>query len=115
MHQRHSTLRLTGHVDRRSGDDCVARPGKPRPESIGRRGAALNEPPEPIAGLTRDHRRFEAAIAEARAAPVGAAAPEPLAALRALLDYELTRHIAKEEQVLFPALQAALDGEPPSA
>ncbi len=46
---------------------------------------------------------------------MGAAAPEPLAALRALLDYELTRHIAKEEQVLFPALQAALDGEPPSA
>lgn len=73
----------------------------------------MNEPPEPIAGLIRDHRRFEAAIAEARAALADAGAAEPLLAVRPLLDYELTLHIAKEEQVLFPALQQALaDLEP---
>ncbi len=68
----------------------------------------MNEPPEPIAGLIRDHRRFEAAIAAARAALDAESITASLSALRSLLDYELTRHIAKEEQVLFPALQQVL-------
>lgn len=68
----------------------------------------MNELPEPIAGLIRDHRRFEAAIADARAALDGGGSTDSFVALQTLLDYELTRHIAKEEQVLFPALQRAL-------
>jgi hemerythrin-like domain-containing protein len=73
----------------------------------------MNQPPEPIAGLIRDHRRFEAAIADARAALTVARAAAPLPAVQTLLEYELTLHIAKEEQVLFPALHEALaDLEP---
>ncbi len=76
--------------------------------------------PEPLAGLIREHRRIEAAVAEtagrlaaAVAAPADGnlvdAAVEQLWTLQLLLEDDVERHIAKEEQVLFPVLRAQLE------
>ncbi len=78
--------------------------------------------PEPLAGLIRDHRTIEEVVADARKA-ISAAAGRPedrtlvAAAIEALRDLEafaavdLTLHIAKEEEVLFPAIRAAAEAE----
>jgi hemerythrin-like domain-containing protein len=79
----------------------------------------MNEPPEPLAGLIREHRRIEATFAAARRALEEALAQppaEPLLAverlwvLQALLEDDVERHIAKEETLLFPALRDACAG-----
>ena len=82
----------------------------------------MKEPPEPLAGLIRDHRLIEEVVADARKA-ISAAAGRPedrtvvAAGIEALRDLEafaavdLTLHIAKEEEVLFPAIRAAAEAE----
>jgi len=72
--------------------------------------------PEPLAGLVREHERAADVVAEAKSA-VEWAARRPdsegdfadmlsaLSGLRTFLEHDLTLHIAKEEQVLFPALR----------
>jgi hypothetical protein len=76
----------------------------------------MSEPPEPLAGLIREHRLIEENVAAAHsaldaalAAPAGDASPavERLWSLLALLEDDVERHIAREERVLFPALRAA--------
>ena len=76
----------------------------------------MSEPPEPLAGLIREHRLIEenvaathSAVDAALAAPEDDASPavERLWALLALLEDDVERHIAREERVLFPALRAA--------
>jgi hypothetical protein len=72
----------------------------------------MDELPEPLAELIRDHRFIEATVSDARdaisAGAAGSLAPaEALAAVRAFEQFmlsDLDLHIAKEEQVLFPAL-----------
>jgi len=77
----------------------------------------MEEQPEPIAGLIRDHRVIEEVVGRAREAIAAAAARpndagliahgiEQLRDLDAFAAVDLTLHIAKEEQVLFPALRA---------
>ena len=78
--------------------------------------------PEPLAGLIRDHRMIEEVVADARKA-ISAAAGRPedrtlvAAGIEALRDLEafaavdLTLHIAKEEEVLFPAIRTAAEAE----
>ena len=72
--------------------------------------------PEPLAGLVREHDRAADVVAEARSAVEWAARDtedggefaDMLAALGRLqlfLEHDLTLHIAKEEQALFPALR----------
>lgn len=79
----------------------------------------VDVPPEPFAGLIRDHRAAEAIVQETRAAvEAGVGAPEGSEAevealsrlylLRDFLGSELSVHIAKEERVLFPALRRLL-------
>ena len=70
--------------------------------------------PEPLAGLVREHRLIEAAVADTLA-HVGAAAAAPddtalvdaaleqLWLLQLLLERDVALHIEKEEHVLFPA------------
>jgi hypothetical protein len=76
--------------------------------------------PEPLAGLVREHRLIEAAVAGTRerldaalVAPEDASqvsrAVEELWLLLALLERELTLHIEKEEQVLFPTLRREIE------
>jgi hemerythrin-like domain-containing protein len=78
-------------------------------------------PPEPLAGLIREHRLIEATVADtltrvrdARAAPDDAglvdAAVEQLWLLQLLLERDVALHIDKEEQVLFPVLRQAVEG-----
>lgn len=73
--------------------------------------------PEPLAGLVRDHEHAAEVVAEARATLARAAqygldvegegaVVEAVGDLERFLRRELTLHIAKEEQVLFPALRA---------
>lgn len=76
----------------------------------------MEQTPEPIAGLIRDHRQIEEVAATSHRA-ISAAAGRPtdvdivevaLAQLRELEAFaaiELTIHIAKEEEVLFPAIK----------
>lgn len=72
--------------------------------------------PEPFATLIQEHRTIEAVVATTRSAagaavgPAGdprlaAAAVEAFRDLEAFLEVDLALHIAKEEQVLFPALR----------
>ena len=84
----------------------------------------MNTTPEPLAGLIRDHRLIEEAVATARSAITAAAADpadpgvvdravDELWLLQSLLEQEVALHIDKEEQVLFPVLRhevAALAG-----
>jgi hypothetical protein len=74
-------------------------------------------PPEPIAGLVREHRLIESTVSDALAAVTAAmdapadadltgAAFEQLWMLQALLEVDLTLHIEKEERVLFPVMRA---------
>lgn len=76
----------------------------------------MSEPPEPLAGLIREHRLIEESVAAAHAAldvalamseNDTAPAVEQLWSLLALLEDDVERHIAKEERLLFPALRAA--------
>jgi hemerythrin-like domain-containing protein len=78
----------------------------------------MNEPPEPIAGLIRDHRAIEAVVTETSAS-VQAAAPSgdtalveaafaSLLRLRDLLALQVAVHIEKEERVLFPVLRSQI-------
>ncbi len=75
--------------------------------------------PEPLAGLIREHRAIEAVVAEtqarlaaALAAPTDAvrrdAAIEQLWSLQLVLERDVERHIAKEEDILFPLLRREL-------
>jgi len=76
------------------------------------------QPPEPLAGLMRDHRAIEAAVTAVRGrlkrALGGPPAPDTadllleLMGFQALLERDVERHIAKEERVLFPALRTRL-------
>ncbi|MCK9486472.1 MAG: hemerythrin domain-containing protein [Dehalococcoidia bacterium] len=77
------------------------------------------ELPEPLAGLLRDHEHTAVVIAGARATFDGARLDGPGAAARVVevardlqrfLAEDLTLHIAKEEDVLFPALRSLADG-----
>lgn len=76
----------------------------------------MDEQPEPIAGLVRDHRLIEEVVAAAhksisaaagrpRDADVVAAALEQMRDLEAFSAVDLAVHIAKEEEVLFPAIK----------
>jgi hypothetical protein len=76
----------------------------------------MDETPEPIAGLIRDHRLIEEVVSAAhksistaagrpREAAIVAAAIEELRDLEAFAAIDLTVHIAKEEEVLFPAIK----------
>lgn len=76
----------------------------------------MNAPPEPLAGLVRDHRRYESAVTDTHACLAAAIAGPPsgeqaaaafaqLEALLSLLDHDIERHIAKEERLLFPLLR----------
>lgn len=78
------------------------------------------ELPEPIAGLVREHREVEQMLQDARLAVDAATvrdAPDDVVAhamgvLRALDEYlgiDLTTHIAKEEEVLFPVMRRLLE------
>ncbi len=79
----------------------------------------MDEVPEPIAGLIRDHRAIESVVT-ATSASVSAAAAAPgdatlleaafvdLLRLHDLLAHQVAVHIEKEEQVLFPVLRAEL-------
>lgn len=80
----------------------------------------MSAPPEPIAGLIRDHRLFEESVAAAlRVAGTAAAAPgdavlvpaavAKLEGLKRLLESEVGIHIEKEEAVLFPVVQQQID------
>ncbi len=79
-----------------------------------------DELPEPLAGLLRDHERTAQVVADARAtfdgAELGVANTDGAARvlevaldLQRFLAGDLTLHIAKEEDVLFPALRALGD------
>lgn len=78
------------------------------------------EMPEPLAGLLRDHEQAAAVIAGVRSTLDGTTLGGPGAAamrivesareLQRFLAEDLTLHIAKEEDVLFPALRALADG-----
>lgn len=72
--------------------------------------------PEPLAGLVREHREIEEVVANARDhitqsfsnpddAALAEAAIEHLRDLEAYVAIDLTVHIAKEEDVLFPVLR----------
>jgi hemerythrin-like domain-containing protein len=72
--------------------------------------------PEPLAGLVREHDRAADVVADARSAVEWAARDsesgrefadmlDALGRLRSFLEYDLTLHIAKEEEALFPALR----------
>ena len=76
----------------------------------------MDTTPEPIAGLIRDHRQIEevaanshraisAAAGRPKDAPVVEAAIAQLRDLEAFAAIELTIHIAKEEEVLFPEIK----------
>lgn len=76
--------------------------------------------PEPLAGLIREHRIIEETVSDARnaigqAAAEGASEDAVAAGLEAVRDLyafmqvDLTLHIAKEEQILFPALEGLND------
>jgi hemerythrin-like domain-containing protein len=78
--------------------------------------------PEPLAGLVRDHRIVEEVVIATRkaiAAATAAAADEQTIATAldqardfdAFAAVDLTLHIAKEEQVLFPAIRARTESE----
>ena len=78
--------------------------------------------PEPFASLVRDHRMVEEVVSGARrsiaaATAAGAndqvvtAAIEQIRDLDAFAAVDLALHIAKEEQVLFPAVRARAEGE----
>lgn len=78
------------------------------------------ELPEPLAGLVREHRLVEQIVHDAReaidAATVRDAADEVVAHamavlgdLDAFLAIELTIHIAKEEEVLFPVMRHVIE------
>jgi hemerythrin-like domain-containing protein len=77
----------------------------------------VQEPPEPIASLIRDHRVIEEVVGDARAAIRGAVgtpddaenaarALEAVRDLEAFMVVDVTIHIAKEEHVIFPAIRA---------
>lgn len=72
--------------------------------------------PEPFAALVREHRSIESIVEESRIAitaaanepgdgEVALAAVEQLRDLNAFMETDLALHIAKEEDVLFPALR----------
>lgn len=72
--------------------------------------------PEPFATLISEHRTIEAVVADALSAvnagrghaddaELTAATIETLRDLEAFMDVDLTVHIAKEEQILFPAFR----------
>lgn len=76
--------------------------------------------PEPLAGLIREHRIIEETVSDARNAigqaaadgasqDVIAAGLEAVRDLYAFMQVDLTLHIAKEEQILFPALEGLND------
>jgi iron-sulfur cluster repair protein YtfE (RIC family) len=78
--------------------------------------------PEPLAGLVRDHRLVEEVVSGARraiaaATVVGAgdqvvtAAIEQMRDLDAFAAVDLALHIAREEEVLFPAVRARAEAE----
>lgn len=82
----------------------------------------MTETPEPLAGLIRDHRTIEDVVATAHKAistaagrptetAIVVAAVEQLRDLEAFAAVDLTIHIAKEEEILFPALRAAAEAE----
>lgn len=73
--------------------------------------------PEPFARLVRDHERIAEVVATARAAAEAAlqyeddpslvpTMIEELRALQSFMETELALHIAREEQVIFPAFRA---------
>lgn len=81
--------------------------------------AFMPEAPEPLAGLIREHRLIEetvaktrvrvgAAVASANDSDIVGAAVEQLWLLQLLLERDVTLHIEKEEQVLFPVLREAV-------
>lgn len=76
----------------------------------------MDDFPEPMAGLVREHRLIEEVVSAAREALGKATAPTAEAAaidvavervldLDAFLAEDLARHIEKEEEVLFPAVR----------
>lgn len=76
----------------------------------------MDDFPEPMAGLVREHRLIEEVVSDAREALGKATAPSADAAtleaavervldLDAFLAVDLARHIEKEEEVLFPAVR----------
>ncbi|MGE0600513.1 MAG: hemerythrin domain-containing protein [Dehalococcoidia bacterium] len=78
--------------------------------------------PEPLAGLVREHRVVEDLLSQSRqaVAPATAAGATGAAIARALeqardlqafASVDLTLHIAKEEEVLFPAIRTRADSE----
>src|SRR5690606_25733682 len=93
------------------------------PSAYGRTMNRLPRPdemPEPLAGLLRDHERTAGVVADARATfdSVTLHGPEQASArvvevardLQHFLAADLTLHIAKEEEVLFPALRSLAEG-----
>jgi hypothetical protein len=80
----------------------------------------MDELPEPLAGLVREHRLVEQLLQDARAAvsaatvrdardDVTAHAMDVLRDLNAFLAIDLTTHIAKEEEVLFPVMRKLIE------
>ncbi|HKS92357.1 MAG TPA: hemerythrin domain-containing protein, partial [Tepidiformaceae bacterium] len=80
----------------------------------------MAELPEPLAGLVREHRLVEQLLQDARAAVDAATvrgvddavvqhAMDVLRDLDAFLAIDLTTHIAKEEEVLFPVMRRVID------
>ncbi|MCZ2108241.1 MAG: hemerythrin domain-containing protein [Dehalococcoidia bacterium] len=76
--------------------------------------------PEPLAGLIREHRMIEEVVSDARnaigQAAIEGAAEDVIAAgieavrdLFAFMQVDLTLHIAKEEEILFPVLEGLND------
>lgn len=79
----------------------------------------MDDLPEPLAGLVREHRLTEQRLQDARAAvdaatvrdandAVVAHAMDVLRDLDAFLAIDLTTHIAKEEEVLFPVMRRVI-------
>ncbi len=80
----------------------------------------MDELPEPLAGLVREHRLVEQIVHDAReaidaatvrdaAGGVVARAMDVLRDLDAFLAIDLTTHIAKEEEVLFPVMRRVIE------
>lgn len=80
----------------------------------------MDELPEPLAGLVREHRLLEQIVHDAReaidaatvrdaAGGVVARAMDMLRDLDAFLAIDLTTHIAKEEEVLFPVMRRVIE------
>jgi iron-sulfur cluster repair protein YtfE (RIC family) len=86
------------------------------------RRVTVDSLPEPLASLIRDHRLVEEVVSGARraiaaATAVGAgdevitAAMEQMRDLDAFATVDLALHVAREEQVLFPAVRARAEAE----